>query len=133
MKKTILEIYALAVCFVTVTCFIVCLGISGYSFVRITKPDFTMESYVYDRYQSNDNFWQNNCRHGFCSDEDKKMPRPSEDQITKKRLKEFEIALKGEQRDAYQTLVKMLIVMLADSISFFIHWLISKKARQNLV
>jgi hypothetical protein len=130
MKKTILEIYALAVCFVTVTCFIICLGIFGYSLIQINKPEFTMHSYVYDQYQSNDAY-RKECRSRYCSDEDKKEPRPSEEKITKQRLEAFSIALKSEEREGYQTLVKTLIIMLADASAFFIHWIISKKARNS--
>lgn len=35
MKKTLLEIYALAVCFVTVVCFAVALGIGVYGVIQI--------------------------------------------------------------------------------------------------
>jgi ABC-type uncharacterized transport system YnjBCD permease subunit len=41
LKTTILEIYALAVCFVTVVCFAIALGIGMYDVVQISIPQIT--------------------------------------------------------------------------------------------
>lgn len=127
MKKSILEVYALAVCFITVTCFVVCMGIAGYSLVVIGKPDFTMRSFEYDQFQSNDAYWKD-CGHRYC---DAKMTRPDETELTKQRTEAFARAQVSEQRDGLQTLVKTLIVMLVDVFAFFIHWSIAKRARAN--
>ncbi len=131
MKKTILEIYALAVCFVTVICFAVCLGVAGYSLIEIGKPDFTMRSYEYNQYQTNNQFWKD-CGRTYCSDEEKKRPRPSEEELTNKRKEAFDRALASEQRDGAQTLVKTLIVILIDIITFVVHWVVARKARSNV-
>ncbi len=47
MKKSVLEIYALSVCFLTIICFMFSLGFAAYAVVRITKPDFTMDGWQY--------------------------------------------------------------------------------------
>jgi hypothetical protein len=54
MKKSIVEIYALAVCFATIVCFVISLGIGLYDIVEITNPEFTMKSYAYEKHQTND-------------------------------------------------------------------------------
>ncbi|MDR2240704.1 MAG: hypothetical protein LBE33_09700 [Zoogloeaceae bacterium] len=131
MKKTILEIYALAVCFVTVVCFVACLGVASYSVVQIANPNFTMHSYEYNRYQTNDAFWKD-CGRYYCSDEEKKRPRPPEAEVTKQREDAFALALASEQRDGYQTLVKTLIVILIDLVVFAAHWVIARRARVNV-
>lgn len=132
MKKTILEIYALAVCFITVICFVVCLGVAGYSLIEIVKPDFTMDSYSYNKFQTNDIYWENYNGCNSCSDENKKKPRPSEDELTKQRQEALSRALMSEQRGGAQSLVKTLIIILIDIVTFFIHWLIAKRARANV-
>jgi hypothetical protein len=58
LKKSLLEIYALAVCFATIVCFVISLGVALYKIVEIINPEFTMNSYEYKRYQSNDAYWQ---------------------------------------------------------------------------
>ena len=56
MKKSILEIYALAVCFVALLCFVIALGIGVYDLIQITNPEFTLNAYEYERHQSNEAF-----------------------------------------------------------------------------
>ena len=131
MKKTILEVYALAVCFVTVTCFVICLGIGAYSVIQIANPEFTMNTYQYEKFQSNDSFWDCNSGGNYCSDEDKKRQRPGEDELTKKRQSAFASAIKSEQRDGSQTIVKMLIIILIDIVVFYTHWAIARRARAS--
>ncbi|MFM9881364.1 MAG: hypothetical protein ACKVOO_13250 [Burkholderiaceae bacterium] len=57
MKKTTLEIYAMAVCFVAVVCFIISMRIASYAVVGIVSPEFTMPSWAYAQHQTNDAFW----------------------------------------------------------------------------
>lgn len=129
MKKSILEIYALAVCFVTVVCFVVALGIATYSILEIAKPEFTINSWEYVRHQTNDAYW-NGCSGGrYCGPEEKKKERPSEPELTKQREESFARDLSNEQRDGSQTLVKCLIVLLIDAAVFSLHWLVSRRAR----
>ena len=52
MKKSILAIYALAVCFVALVCFVIALGIGVYDLIQIANPVFTINAYEYDRHQS---------------------------------------------------------------------------------
>ena len=56
MKKSILGIYALAVCFVALGCFVIALGIGVYDLIQIANPEFTLNPYEYERHQSNEAF-----------------------------------------------------------------------------
>ncbi len=56
MKKSILEIYALSVCFVTLVCFVIVLGIGIYDLIQISNPEFTLNPHEYERHQSNEAF-----------------------------------------------------------------------------
>lgn len=128
MKKSILEIYALAVCFVTVVCFVVALGIATYSILEIVKPEFTVNSGQYAQYQTNDVYWNGAVARYYVPGE-KKRERPSEPELTKEREAAFARVLSNEQRDGAQTLVKNLIVLLIDAVVFALHWLLSRRAR----
>lgn len=132
MKKTILEIYALAVCFVTVVCFVIALGIAAYGIVGIASPNFTISSWVYTQHQTNDAFWNSpgdpRVRGGA---DDKSKERPNEEALTKQREASYERALASERRDNLQSVVKSSIVMLIDTIVFFLHWLIARRERRR--
>lgn len=132
MKKSILEIYALAVCFVTVVCFVVALGIAAYSMLEIAKPEFTIDSWQYSRHQTNDAYWNGYSGGGpYFGQSEKKKERPNEPELTKEREESFARALSNEQRGGSQTLVKCLIVMLIDATFFAFHWHVSWRARAS--
>jgi hypothetical protein len=128
LKKSILEIYALAVCFVTVVCFVVAFGIATYSILQIAKPEFTIDSWQYSQHQTNDAYWNSCSGSRYCGTEEKKE-RPSELELTKQREESFARILSNEQRDGSQVLVKCLIVLLIDAAAFAFHWFISRRAR----
>lgn len=128
MKKTILEIYALAVCFATIVCFVVALGIALYDVLQIAKPDFTLSSREYNRHQSNDAFWKS-CDQYESKDKDRK--RPAEDELTKLRTESYRQALQSERRDAFQGITKAIIVILIDVVFFIVHWRIARRARET--
>ncbi len=123
MKKSLLDVYALAVCFVTIVCFAVALGIGLYDLVELSNPEFTLSSHMFERHESNEAF----VRHW---SKDKK--RPSEEEITKPREESYRIELRKEQRSALQSLVQVVIIMVIDVVVFFLHWRLAKHARESL-
>ncbi len=128
MKKSLLEIYALAVCFATIVCFVVTLGIVTYDLVQIVNPEFTMNSHDYNRHQSNDAFWKSyDCGY---DNKEKEKPRPPEEELTKQRLESYKQAIKSEQRDAFQSLTQSVIVIVINAIFFLVHWRIARRARE---
>ncbi len=122
VKKSLLEIYALAVCFVTVVCFVIALGIGLYDLVELAYPEFSLSSYEYERHQSDEAFM----RHW---PKDKK--RPLEGEVTKLREESFRTELRKEQRSAMQSLVQILIVLVIDVVLFFVHWRLAQRGRES--
>jgi hypothetical protein len=131
MKKTVLEIYALAVCFVTVVCFVIALGIAAYGVVGITSPDFTMSSWMYTQHQSNDAFWNSPGGSRGRGSEDKSKERPNEPELTKLREASYDRALASERRDSFQSVTKSSIVIFIDVVVFFLHWLLARRERKG--
>ncbi|MGV6818765.1 MAG: hypothetical protein ACWA44_16030, partial [Thiotrichales bacterium] len=102
MKKTLLEIYALLVCFVSISCFSITAGIGLYSVVKVFSPELTLNSWEYERHQSNDQFWEQHGPFAIPVDGEKpmvgesKLPkRPSEAELTQARKKSYADALVG--------------------------------------
>jgi hypothetical protein len=121
MKKSLLEIYSLAVCFVTTICFAVALGIGTYDVLEMSNPELTLKSYSYQQHQTNEAFTRN-----WSKDKEK----PSEEGITRMREKSYKVALEAERRDAVQSFIRVLIVILIDMSIFLIHWKLAKRARE---
>ena len=152
MKKTILEIYALAVCFASVVCATIALGFALWGALEIANPAFTMRNYIYEQYQDNESYRTSMPRS--CDEYDstaaadiaaaaaaaaaageatarnrRECVRYSEAQITAKREAGWARELRKERRDGLQTLIQCLLVLLVDLIAFVPHWILAKRAR----
>ncbi|MGC6481741.1 MAG: hypothetical protein ACON4S_05880 [Porticoccaceae bacterium] len=55
MKKTVFEIYSSLVCFVTVICCSVWLGMGLYSLVGVSEHEITLDKWSYEMYQIDQN------------------------------------------------------------------------------
>ena len=118
MKRPLKQIYALAVCFATLLCFVIALGIGLYDLVQITAPSFTISAYYSQTYQSNEKFVR--------TYQDKKE-MPAED-LTKLRESLLQDAIFTERQSAVQSLIQVVIVLVIDIVVFVIHWLMAKRA-----
>jgi hypothetical protein len=123
MKKTVIEIYAMAVCFVAIVCLVIVLGIGLYDLVEISNPEFTISSYEYKKHQSNESFLKGDCG--------KEKETPTDKEITRQRLASFQNLIAIERRDAFQSLTVIIIIIILNIIVFFIHWRIAKRARNS--
>ena len=152
MKKSSIEIYGLAVCFVTLLCFIIALGVGIYDLLQIAYPEFTLNAYEYERHQSNDSF-RNSPRsvsyvhwsappsrgtgpgdeetyrftHRGGSTEPRGGPEIAEDETTRKRKDSYRSVLRAERRHASQSLALVGIVMLIDVLVFLPHWILARR------
>ena len=97
------------------------LGVGLYDILEMSNPEMTIKSYQYQKHQSNEAFTRN---------WSKKKEKGSKSEITEIREKSYSVALKAEQRDAIQSFIRVLIIMLIDVIIFLIHWRLGKYARE---
>ncbi len=124
MKRTVLEIYGLAVCFVTVVCAAVSLGIGIYDIIEIVAPEFTLSSYEHGPHQSNEAFFRG---------AEKEAQGLSEGERTKRRLSSYAMAVRGERRKGVQNLVIVSIILVIDAIVFMLHWRLARRAREAVM
>ena len=118
MKKSILEIYAMAACLFTIVCLVASLGVAAYAALGIAAPEFTMRSWTSQQHETNDSFWG-----------EKEKARPGETELTRKRLESLARASAAERRDNIQTLVKSLDVTFIALVVFALHWRMARRAR----
>jgi len=131
MKKSIVEIYALAVCFATIGCFVIALGVAIFDVIQIANPEFTLSSHEYNRHQSNDQYIEFGRNSPDQYDNDKKDKKgPSDEELTKRRLESYRQVIQAERRDAFQGITKALIIMIIGVVFFIAHWRIARRARE---
>jgi hypothetical protein len=136
LKKTLLEAYALAVCFVTLFCVMVVLTMAVYRSIQVVYPPFTISASVYLEHQSNDLFWSEwdgrvSDYHPQGTEPPKKKVRPDETQLTQRRLDSLALKLDIESWEGLQSLVQLLITAFFASFVFLIHWVIARRARKS--
>ncbi|MCS6765300.1 MAG: hypothetical protein MO847_02230 [Candidatus Protistobacter heckmanni] len=132
MKKNMLEIYALAVCFVAASGFVVTLAIALYNTLALARPDFAIPAWQYTLHQDNDAFWNHGCvGRNFCAPEERRGQRPPEPELTRQREEAYARVLASEGREASQNLVKCLAVFLAMAGAFALHWRLAKRVRET--
>jgi hypothetical protein len=131
MKKSMLEIYALAVCFIALVCFIVALGIGVYDLIQIASPEFTINAYEYERHQSNENFRGSPGRalRGIAPGIPVEPEERPEEEVTRQREESFQAALRSERRRGMQSLIQIMIILVIDVLVFVPHWLLAKRTR----
>jgi hypothetical protein len=123
MKRSSLEIYSLAVCFVFVVLIAIATAMSISSLVMYTFPQYTINSYVAKRHSNNNTFYE--------SIEDKQKQRPPEVELNKLREESYKTALLVESTTARNEFTIIFISDLVFIGVFIIHWLLGKKARQK--
>jgi len=127
--KSKLEIYALSVCFTSVLCLVISLGIGSYALVSINAPSLTMNSYLYNQHQSNETYWKSINRP--CHEKDcKETVKPEEKILTEQREIAFSMAKKNEVRQSLQVLIKSGLFILFSALALFIHWRIARNSRE---
>ena len=133
MKKSILEIYALAVCFLALVCFVIALGIGVYDLIQIASPEFTISAHEYERHQSNEAFRGPPGGRALFSARGIPIPmepteRPEED-VTQHREESYQAALRSERRRGMQSVTQIVIVIVLDVLVFVPHWLLARRTR----
>lgn len=134
MKKSLLEIYGLAVCFFTVACFVIVLGIATWDIVRIYSPQFTMSNGDWTKHQSDElyskalvdeNRWRD--------DKKEKYIPPIGKELAEARERSFAQEIRAERRGGFQDLARNFIILFIDLGVFLLHWKIAAHARQNAI
>lgn len=110
MGKSLLQVYALTVCFATLMCLVVALGIGIYDVVQVASPGFTVQEHM---------LWQSD-EHFLLYHPDKKGLPP--DELKSLREQHRQAAMETERRGALQSLVFMGIIIAIDVAVYAVHW-----------
>lgn len=115
--RSAVQVYALTVCFFTLMCFVVALGVGAYDVVQIAAPRFTMA--WFGMYDSNAEFVA-------VYTDKKDLP---EEEITRARKAMLEAGIDAERRSALQSLVFVAILLVIDAAVYAAHWGIVRRER----
>jgi hypothetical protein len=121
MPRSMIQLYALTVCFSTLMCGIIALGVAAYDGVRIAAPGFTVST-SYGAWDSNEQF--------VLVYPDKKGLPPAE--IASLRESYRQQGLSAERKSGQQGFVWAFIILTIDVAVYAIHWRIARRAEAAL-
>jgi hypothetical protein len=116
MGRSIIQIYSLTVCFASLMCLVVTLGLASYDVVRITAPGFSVQDYMY---------WQTDDQFLIYYPDKKDLPEP-ERAVLRENYRRT--ALENERHAALQGLTFRAIIIGIDIVIFGVHWRIANRA-----
>lgn len=114
MGRSLIQLYALSVCFASLMCLVVALGLAMYDLVRISAPGFTVQEYM---------LWHSD-EHFLMYHPDKKDLPPAERAALREEYRQS--ALSAERRSAQQRFVFESIIILIDIVVYAVHWRIAR-------
>ncbi|MBT4520546.1 MAG: hypothetical protein HOC23_11115 [Halieaceae bacterium] len=139
------RIYALAVCFASILCITISLGIGLFDIVQLIYPTLTMNSYEHQSLQSNEHFRQsrvvpraigpNGIARPLLLNEgmnaafsgDTKEAQLSEAEITRLREARMELQVNNVRHDARRSLIQILVMLLVTIPLFGLHWRLARR------
>ena len=118
MRKNLIELYALLVCFASIFIVIVNAATGLYAGVRAAKPTLTMDGYSYQRSLSDEAFIQS---------WPQQTPKPDPKDVPALRRGAYAQALEIEFRSGLNTLISSLMYVAAAGIVFGLHWRLAQR------
>jgi hypothetical protein len=131
MKKTLLEVYGLAVCALAIICLTVALASIAWNGIVLVHPGISVENYTWQQHQSDEKYREFLISiHDYKSEESPYVP-PDGAELTQQRQDSLSDAFRGVTRDALQAFIKAVISLVLYAVLFLIHWQIAAAARRN--
>lgn len=133
MPKTILQVYAATVCFVSVSCLAIAMGIIAYSVVAVINPAFTVHPMAIAPFEAPPmamppDMMDRSRMGGVAS----AVPPLSEGERANRKAAAIEAAIQNELVTARQSLLRWIIVAAISSLLFVIHWRVLRRESGNV-
>jgi hypothetical protein len=127
MNRYSVEQYALTVCALCVIGLVFSVAEAAYSVVRIYAPNFTMPrtDVEYRATVTNDAYWK------WLNSIDKQQPRPTDEELAKRRIEAHGELLTENSQLAKGTLLQSLIYIVMLAIFWFGHWRLALRYREH--
>ena len=130
MNRTILNTYAALVCLASLAFLAIGVGVIIYSSIGFVNPSITLSPYAYPLVESNDAYWFRE-RRPLPGPDLQYPPRPTDEEITRRREAQREVALNNERDLSRQALIRWCIISVIAAIIFFTHWPVLRRSQPH--
>ncbi len=130
MKKPIVEIYALAVCFICIAFSAIFITAAINSGIKLAYPEFTLSAREYQTYQNNADFLEEKIK-VLPTEHAVMYKNMTQEELALVRNSSFQSALESERRRGSQGLLQHSIVIVILALIFALHWKLARKTRRD--
>ena len=146
MSNGYLKIYALAVCFASLMCGAITIGVFLFNIVKVVAPEATIDPNTISYYSSNEAFRNSPfssararplpyaiasggviAPRALIMNDQTNTPELSEEQIENLRVKQLNAMLSNHKFRARQGIIQQAIIILISLVLFIAHWKLAKK------
>lgn len=131
MPRTVIEIYAALVCFVSIACLALGIGNLLYGAIGVAYPSVMLNPMNVPLYQDSpfDMPTPAEVAAQRAGVPVPARPRFSEEEIAKRRAAAVESATQNERQSSLQSLIRWAIASLVSGVLFFTHWRLLRRGR----
>ena len=129
MKRSLVQIYALGVCFICAACMAISISFFLYGIAQIAVPSFTLSGYQYERHADVTAYRQSQIER---EPESMRLEyaEMSPEKLEAERRQSLERHIATESRSGYQTILRCGIIFAVFACVFFLHWRLSRRQRE---
>ena len=129
MKRDLVQIYALAVCFFCAAGMAITVSFVLYGIVQATVPTFTLPGHQYERHADATAYRQSQIARAPESMQ-LEYAELSPEKLENERKRSLERHIATESRSGYQTILRCGIIFAVFACVFFLHWRLSRRQRE---
>lgn len=127
--KSKIETYALTVCAIAMVALMTAGGFALYGLAGVVAPDLMMAEWNRSLFDSNDDYWRVKTATARTAEE--QPARPSESELTARRLADYEAALRSQRRVGTQDIVRSVGFAIPALIVLILHWRLVRRLRME--
>jgi hypothetical protein len=128
--RSLYEFYILLVCLCSLIGLVATLFWLFFAVLSWLDPEL-MTGYAYADYQTNEQFWE--CRYRYYRRAQDDAVKPSDEELTRKRLTSYDALLEGRRRFGKQFTLLNAFGVLLSGVVFATHWRLVRRARAEAI
>jgi hypothetical protein len=129
MRPSLYEVYVHLVSLAALAGGIICVLGGLYAGIGVVHPDAVMKDHEWEYHQANDRYWEWTDRRHTDSGWAARAGRPSDEELTRRRLESLEIKRGSVRRESWVSLIMFGAGLLISLVMFTVHWRLGRTFR----
>lgn len=124
-----IQVYALTICFFTMTCFAITTGSALWNVIKITYPSLTLSHLEYTAHRSDEAYLEYLSNKYRDKISNKQYVLPSSDMVSGIRERAYVELIAISRHDALSDFLFCLVIIIVDLVIYGFHWRIVNRSK----